>query len=140
MIAGHHPLANAGRGHDPRFEKRMRRLLEQAGVPIHIWLAGHQHNLQAFVAGTGSPALHLIAGGGSNVRGISEGADPSRRFALASLGFARIDALGGDDPRLVASLFAVPAPPWPARPRLAARYEVSPAGAVRALAETPAGS
>lgn len=140
VIAAHHPLANAGRGHDPRFAKGMRRLLEQAGVSIHVWLAGHQHNLQAFVAGAGSPALQLIAGGGSDVREISEGADPTRRFASASLGFARIDAFDGEDLRLVASLFEVPAPPLPSRPRLAARYEVRPAGAVREVAGTSAGS
>jgi hypothetical protein len=118
----------------------MRRLLERAGVPVHVWLAGHQHNLQAFVGGAGSPALQLIAGGGSDVREIVDGADASRRFASASLGFARIDAVEGDDPRLVASLFEVPAPPLPSRPRLAARYAVSPGGAVREVAASSAGS
>jgi len=140
VVAAHHPLVDPGRGHDRRLEKRMRRLLERAGVPIHVWLAGHQHNLQAFVAGPGSPALQLIAGGGSDVREISEGADPSRRFASASLGFARIDAHEGEDPRLVASLFEVPAPPLRSRPRLAARYAVNPAGAVRELEGSSAGS
>jgi hypothetical protein len=140
VVAAHHPLADPGRGHDPRFEKRMRRLLARAGVPIHVWLAGHQHNLQAFVAGPGSPALQLIAGGGSDVREISEGADPSRRFASASLGFARIDAHEGEHPRLVASLFEVPAPPLRSRPRLAVRYAVTPAGVVREVEGPSAGS
>jgi hypothetical protein len=137
IVAGHHPLANPGRGHDPRFEQRARRLFERARIPIHIWLAGHEHNLQAFVSEGGSPALQLVAGGGSDVREIARHAHPSRRFASASLGFARVDVLGGEDPRLVASLFEVAAPPLPSRPRIAARFEVRPAGAVR---ETPPGS
>ena len=139
VIAGHHPMADAGGGYDPRFERRIARLLERAGVPIHIWLAGHEHNLQAFVAEAGSPALQLVAGGGSDVRELAEGG-PSRRFGSASLGFARVDALGGKEPRLVASLFEVPAPPLPPRPRLAARFEISRAGAVRVVPTGPAGA
>jgi hypothetical protein len=131
IVAAHHPLVNPGRGYDRRFERRVRRLLERARTPIHIWLAGHEHNLQAFVSESGSPALQLVAGGGSDVRTIARRADPSRRFSSASLGFARVDVVGGEDPRLVASLFEVAAPPLPATPRLAARFEVRPAGAVQ---------
>jgi predicted phosphodiesterase len=130
IVAGHHPLVNPGRGYNRRLERRVRRVLEQAGTPIHIWLAGHEHNLQAFVSDSGSPSLQVVAGSGSDVREIARPADPSRRFASASLGFARVDVVGGEDPRLVASLFEVGAPPLPAAPRLAARFEVRPAGAV----------
>ena len=80
-----------------------------------------------------------MAGGGSDVREVKDGA-PSRRFGSASLGFARIDVLEGPEPRLVASLLEVPAPPLPPRARVAARFEVRRDGSVRALAPAAGGS
>ncbi len=131
VVAAHHPMVPAGGSRDLRFERRMRRLLERAGVPIHLYLAGHEHNLQAFVGARGV-ALQLVAGGGSDVRELGEG-DPSRRFGSASLGFARVDVVRGREPRLIAALLEVPAPPLPARARAAARFSVAPDGAVREL-------
>ena len=132
VIAAHHPMLRAGRGYDPRFRERMERILERAGVPIHLYLAGHEHNLQAFPAPGRSPALHLVAGGGSDVRKISD-ADTSRTFAQGSLGFARLDFDREPKPRLVATLLDVPAPPLPARARAVARFEITPDGAVNVL-------
>jgi hypothetical protein len=132
VIAAHHPMLRAGRGYDERFRERMERIVAEAGVPIHLYLAGHEHNLQAFPAPGRSPALHLVAGGGSDVREISD-ADPSRTFAQGSLGFARVDFDRKPKPRLVATLFDVPTPPLPARPRAVAGWEIVPDGTVREL-------
>jgi hypothetical protein len=133
VIAAHHPMPDVGRGYDARFERRMGELIAAAGVPIHVYLAGHEHNLQALAGEAPGPALHLVAGGGSDVRELGEG-DPRRRFGSASLGFARIDVHDGPRPRLVASLHEVPAPPLPRRARPAARFEVLESGEMRALA------
>lgn len=133
VIAAHHPMPDVGRGYDARFDRRMLELIEAAGVPIHLYLAGHEHNLQALVGEAPGPALHLVAGGGSDVRELG-GGDPRRRFGSASLGFARIDLVEGPEPHLVASLLEVPAPPLPARARTAARFEVRADGQVRTLA------
>jgi hypothetical protein len=109
----------------------MARIFERAGVPIHLYLAGHEHNLQAFPSPGRSPALHLVAGGGSDTREISD-ADPSRTFALGALGFARLDFERKPKPKLVATLFEVPAPPLRSAAREVARFELSPEGDVSA--------
>jgi hypothetical protein len=137
VVAAHHPMRAAGNSHDPRFERRMAALLERASVPIHLYLAGHEHNLQAFAGEGSGPALHLVAGGGSDVRELADGA-PSRRFASASLGFARIDVRRDPNPALVATLLEVPAPPLPARARAAARFEVALDGSLRAAPDASA--
>jgi hypothetical protein len=136
VIAAHHPMVRAGRGWDPRFAERMAEIVERAGVPIHLYLAGHEHNLQAFPAPGRSPALHLVAGGGSDTRKISD-ADPSRTFAQGSLGFARLDFARKPSPKLVATFLEVPAPPLPARPRAVAAFELTLEGDVKPLDVTP---
>jgi hypothetical protein len=137
VIAAHHPMMRAGRGYDPRFTERMARIIERAGVPIQIYLAGHEHNLQAFPAPGRSPALHLVAGGGSDVREISD-ADPSRAFARGVLGFARLDFERKPNPRVTVTLLEVPAPPLPGAPIPVARFEVTLDGAVQTLGEPAA--
>jgi hypothetical protein len=137
VIAAHHPMIRAGRGWDSRFAERMARIIERAGVPIQLYLAGHEHNLQAFPAPGGSPALHLVAGGGSDIREIAGTADPSRTFALGALGFARLDFERKPEPRLVATLIEVPAPPLPAPPRAVARFALTLDGQVETLDPAP---
>jgi hypothetical protein len=139
VVAAHHPMRDAGNGEDPRFEERIADLLAEARVPIHVWVAGHEHNLQAFAGEAPGPPLHLVAGSGSDVREISETAD-ARLFASAALGFARLDVETEPEPRLVATLFEVPSPPRPPRARVAARFEVTLAGTARELPREGAGS
>jgi predicted phosphodiesterase len=129
VMAAHHPILDVGGGYDRRFEKRMRKLLKRAGVPVHVYLAGHEHNLQAFVAEAPEPALQLVAGSGSDLRPLDAG-DPRRRYGSAAFGFVRLDAIEGAEPRLVARLLEVPAPPLPSRAREVARFEVDRSGAV----------
>jgi len=138
VVAAHHPMLDAGGGEDPRFEGRIADLLAQARVPIHVWVAGHEHNLQAFAGEAPGPPLHLVAGSGSDVREISE-VETARLFASAALGFARLDFETDPEPRLVATLFEVPSPPLPSRARVAARFEVALGGTARALARGDAG-
>ena len=80
-----------------------------------------------------APALHVVAGGGSDVRRI-RAATPQRLAGSEALGYARVDlvAAGGED-RLFASLYRVPGLPlrllggrW-----LVARWSVDRAGRVR---------
>jgi hypothetical protein len=139
VVAAHHPMLDPGRGYDPRFEERMRELIERAGVPIHLYLAGHEHNLQAILGEPPAPPLHLVAGSGSDVRKVSE-SHAQRPFASASLGFARIDLQTDPEPRLIATLFEVPAPPRPFRARPGARFEVGLRGPARPLGVEDAGS
>jgi hypothetical protein len=139
VVAAHHPMLDAGRGYDPRFEKRMAELLEKGGVPIHLYVAGHEHNLQAIEGGAPGPLLQVVAGSGSDVREISE-SGATRPFTSASLGFARIDLDAEPEPRLIATLFEVPGPPRPSRARPVARFEVSLGGPVRTVSLVDAGS
>lgn len=90
IVAAHHPMVDTGKSAVPRFEARMKRALERAGVPIQLFLAGHEHNLQVIETPGDWPRLHVIAGSGSDVREPTRG-DAGRRFALADHGFARID-------------------------------------------------
>jgi hypothetical protein len=139
IVAAHHPMLDVGGGEDPRFARRMSELLARAKVPVHLWIAGHEHNLQALAGEPPGPALHLVAGSGSDVREISE-VDTPRLFASASLGFVRLDVERNGGPRLVATLLEVPAPPRAPQARVAARIEVRPDGSARALALDAAGS
>ena len=102
-------------------------------APVHVYLAGHRHNLQVIEGRAPGPRLHVIAGSGSNVRPVRiQYAD--RRFALERTGFARIDLVGrGDAQRLVVSLFSMPRYPivfW-AQPELVSRWSVSRGGRLR---------
>jgi hypothetical protein len=102
-------------------------------APVHLYLAGHRHNLQVIEGRAPGPRLHVIAGSGATIRPVrSHYAD--RRFALEQTGFARVDLVGrGEDQRLVVSLFSVPRLPivfW-AEPRLVSRWSVDRSGGVR---------
>jgi hypothetical protein len=78
-----------------------------------------------------APPLHVVSGGGSDIREISP-TTATRPFALASLGFARVDRVERDGaPALRVGLYAVPRWPWGEAPdgRLVARAWVREDGA-----------
>lgn len=112
IMAGHQPVAAIDHEEDvhPR-NRRLRVALERAiaesAVPVHLYLSGHEHNLQVALGSRAAPALHVIAGGGSSEREVENGAH-GPAIARESLGFARVDLVreGGVE-RLVVSLFGV---------------------------------
>ena len=106
-----------------------------ADVPVHLVLAGHEHNLQVLAMLPPARLLHVIAGGGSEARSLY-GPDPRRKVGFKVPGFARVDLVGygagnGEEARLVASLYGLPRFPWRLvsdRPRLVACWSVDRAG------------
>jgi hypothetical protein len=114
----------------PRFSSLVRQRIHEAGVPVHAFLSGHEHNLQVIDAPAESPRLHVVAGAGSQLHPIRT-SNPDLRFAMSELGFARIDLAGeGARARLIASLF-VTSSGWlgGGRPlRLVASWTVDAAG------------
>jgi Calcineurin-like phosphoesterase len=132
IVVSHHPIAASPKG------DLLRQAIAEAGVPLHIWLAGHEHNLQIGQPGAPGPALQVIAGAGSAPTGLKYDL-PGRRFFRRSLGYARIDLV--DDPaargveQLVVSLVEVrpvPAAFWQ-RARVVSRWSVSQGGAAHRL-------
>jgi hypothetical protein len=130
VVVAHHPIDASPRG------ERLRQAIAEAGVPVQLWLAGHEHNLQISEPGPPGPALQAIAGSGSHPTPIRYDI-PGRRFFQSSLGYARVDLV--PDPaapgreELVVTLVAVrpvPAALWQ-RARAVARYAVSRDGGVR---------
>jgi hypothetical protein len=109
IVAAHHPVLDPGRGYDEPYAHAVRAAFEAAGEPVHLFLAGHEHNLQVLEGEAPLPALQVVSGAGSDVREVSE-TRARRRFALASFGFARVDVWDGDDPRLEVTLYAVRPP------------------------------
>jgi len=136
ILIAHHPIA-AERTNARETYARFRALvvseIAAAGVPVQLYVSGHEHNLQALVMEPPAPPLHVIAGGGSGAR--SPTADNPRRLAgFASPGFARIDLAGEEGhERLVVTLMRVPAAVLRVLgpSRIAARYSVDRAGRVR---------
>jgi len=145
ILAAHHPVGterreSGDRAGDPAiYEALVRRAIADAGVDVHVMLAGHEHNLQLIELSGTAPHLVAIAGGGSGslpVKSRSAG----RLFAYEGLGFARVDLLREEGvERLAVTLFA--APTWRrllgVAPRALARWSVGLDGAVRA--EPPTG-
>ena len=139
VVLAHHPIDASAKG------QLMREAIAASGVPVHFWLAGHEHNLQLGEPGAPGPSLQVVAGAGSHATGIKYDL-PGRRVFRRSLGYARLDLVAGgaggargSGDELVVSLVAVrpfPAARWqPAR--LAARYAVALDGTVRVLEEAP---
>ena len=124
----------------------LRDAIAAAGVPVHLWLAGHEHNLQISEPGRPGPALQVISGGGSDPT-PPKYEIPGQRFFEQSLGYARVDlvaptrrAPGTDE--LVVTLVSVrpfPAAVWQ-RARVVARYAVGRDGSVRRVMGTVSGS
>jgi len=139
ILAAHHPIANRDRGSERDRHARYRRVvleaISAADVPVHLVLAGHEHNLQVLAMAPPAPALHAIAGGGSGARSL-HGPDPGRKAGFKQPGFARVDLVGGADAgraRLVASLYGLPRFPRrlvSKRPRLLTRWSVDRAGRI----------
>lgn len=110
ILAAHHPIA-VRRADDVRradeyagYRKRVLAAIADADVPVHLFLAAHEHNLQVLTMDAPAPPLHAVAGGGSSPRAI-HGENPDRRAGFASAGFARVDLVGsGESERLVVSL------------------------------------
>jgi 3',5'-cyclic AMP phosphodiesterase CpdA len=128
ILAMHHPIAPHEASARParHLPAPALRALEEAGVPVQMLLAGHDHSLQ-IVQADPPGALQVIAGGGSSQRPLREPPYANRRFALVSTGFARIDAYGqGAAQRLEVSLFSVRRYPLflPIEPRLVSRWQV----------------
>jgi hypothetical protein len=135
IVAAHHPLADPGHGFDRDYARDVAAALEEAGVPVQLALAGHEHNLQVLET-PDLPRLHVVAGSGSDTRELSE-TGAQRHFASDSLGFARVD-LVRDEPgseRLVVTLYEVasPTPLHPNEPVAAARFAVDREGGVTEL-------
>ena len=82
--------------------------IREAGVPVQLMLAGHEHNLQLLESTRRAPASWSIAGGGSSpdrVKSESRG----RLFTYEGLGFARVDLVGSEArERLMVTLYAAP--------------------------------
>jgi hypothetical protein len=115
---------------------RIREALAGAGQPPQLVLSGHEHNLQAILLDLGGPALHVIAGGGSNSRRVVPPAPvfEGRVFAMPATGFARVDLLGrGAEQGLLVSLFSMPRWPWVfwREPRLVSQWWVERGGEAR---------
>lgn len=93
VIVAHHPI---GTSDDPaRWGELVHAAIAGAGVPVQLFLAGHQHSLQVIdLHAPDEPGLVVVAGGGSSTRRERSGS-PGRRFLSASFGFARIDFVGG---------------------------------------------
>lgn len=141
ILAAHHPMAAArDKGGAALLERRryrelIRDAIAASGYPVHVFLAGHEHNLQVITSPDAAPALHVVAGSGSRVR-EPRTSNSHARFVLDELGFARVDLVGsGAEARLVVSLFSVSSSPFFATPAraLETRWAITPEGEARAL-------
>jgi hypothetical protein len=111
VLVAHHPIGTS-RDHGYSVERgvgsygeRVERAVAEAGVPVTLMLAAHEHNLQLLQLSSPGPALEVIAGGGSHAFPI-ESSTQAPRVALGSLGFARVDFPGDPSGRVRVTLFA----------------------------------
>ena len=134
IVVSHHPIDASERS------APLRAAIAASGVPVALWLAGHEHNLQISEPGPPGPALQAIAGSGSHATGIKYEI-PGRRFFRRALGYARVDLV--TDPsrtageELVVSLVEVrpvPAAIWD-RADVVARWAVDGGGRVRRISQ-----
>jgi len=131
ILAGHHPVAAFdGDRPETRYREAVARAIAEAGRPVHVFLAGHQHNLRIVELEAPLPPLLAVAGSGSDVR-PSQRRPPGQRFAADAHGFARVDLLARDgEERLAVSLFRVPVLPL-AGPRRLGVWSVDAGGRLR---------
>jgi len=139
IVVAHHPMPVLG-AWDPELRReyrgyRLRMLLAVSGARrgVPLVLSGHEHSLQLHVMHPPAPALHAVAGSGSETRKLRED-NPRRRAAASAPGYARVDLAGPDGAeRLHVSLYRVPPAPldrWIPR-WLVARWSVDAAGEPR---------
>lgn len=126
VVAGHAPLRQTTAG------VALLTAILDAGVPVHVHLAGHEHNLQIGRVMEGQLPIQVVAGGGSESRPVKTPLiGPSRLDE--SIGFARIDRLdGAAGPTLEVRLFEaspVPLERW-SRPRVWAHWSIAADGRV----------
>ncbi len=133
ILASHYPIQE-GSHPGPWIQKT----LAGIDVPVHLHLAGHDHNLQIGVPAPSSPYLQAVAGSGGGQRAVRHPL-VGGRFVLVQPGFARIDLMGdGAATRLVVSLVALPVSSLSMTPpRVVTRWSVDLAGNVR---EEPVGA
>jgi hypothetical protein len=139
ILAAHHPPVWVELTRGERLcRQRLARALDASGVPVHLFLAGHEHNLQIVEMDAPWPPLVAIAGSGSDRKDV-ETREVGLRFARKEHGFARVDVVAEDGgERLRVSLFTTPEHPlYPGGPELAAAWSVDRDG--RARPEPPAG-
>lgn len=141
VIVGHRPPIT---GH-PKLSKMIRLAAIQAGVVVHLDLAGHVHGLVAVRGAENAPALTVVAGSGSEIdlQSAPEYRIDALDAVFARLGFVRLDAFEGggatgEPAHLLVSLYA--APPSAALAKLGglgtqalARYAIALDGAVRRI-------
>lgn len=133
ILAGHYPINGSHPG------PWIRKALDAIAVPVHLHLAGHEHNLQIAAAAPSDPYLQVVSGTGSDLRRVKHPL-VGTRFAAVEPGFARVDLVGeGDAARLVVTMIELPRSPFALGdpPRVAARWSVGLRGDARD--ETPAG-
>ena len=85
VLVAHQPIAVVGtseRETYARFRALVLTEIAAAGVPVQLYLSGHEHNLQALVMEPPAPPLHVIAGGGSGGRSLHD-LNPRRRAGFA---------------------------------------------------------
>ena len=107
IIIAHHPVVDPGQGYVASYTRRVNTAIWDAGQPVHVFLAGHEHNLQA-LRGQGA-SLHVVSGSGSDVRDLGD-TPAERLFGLAALGFVRIDRVARveeDAEHLLITFFAL---------------------------------
>jgi len=127
IVIAHHPLADPGAGWSADYPARVQDAIEAAGRPVHLFLAGHQHSLQA-LRGPGA-ALHVVSGGGgAQIRSLSP-TSAERLFGEAVYGFARVDASAAALEVTLLGLLG----PFDRDAEPLARFRVSTDGAVQAL-------
>lgn len=111
VLVAHHPIGTSrddgyslasGFG---RYGEWVRRAVAAAGVPVTLMLAAHEHNLQLLELPPPGPALEVVAGGGGSAVAVDSSSE-ARRFAVPSLGFARLDFPEHASERVFVSLFA----------------------------------
>jgi len=127
ILAAHHPIANPGAGWHADDTDRVLAAIEAAGQPVHLFLGGHQHSLQALRAP--GAALHVVSGaGGAEIRRISP-TPAERLFAESRYGFARVDVTEQALEVTLLSLFG----PFDRTAEPRARFRVTPDGTLEAV-------
>lgn len=134
ILAAHHPIGTSRDAHYGKatgvgdYGALVRQAVRDADVPVHVMLAGHEHNLQLLRVDPPGPRLVVISGAGARPKEVKT-RSRGRLFQYEGLGFARVDLVrDAFGERLAVSLYA--APRWTslvgAGPKLLARWSVVP--------------